>query len=237
MVNLISHTTTRTGLSVEASLDFATYNRGIKVSDEEMASLRLNPTSFIETGIIIWCQDQSKKKCTVYFELLPWRWLPICLDANDTGASRARYDNKQSCHPSVGGIGRGTGDPTLAGGFSDNPSWNVPKADIDRELAIQRDLFLVGDLDGEIVGTVMAGFDGHRGWVHLVAVAPKHRQRGFGRAMMIEAEKTQRHRLHENQPPGASHESGRHRILREFGLCGGGTSQYGQRFVVRKKRT
>jgi ribosomal protein S18 acetylase RimI-like enzyme len=73
--------------------------------------------------------------------------------------------------------------------FPDNPSWNVPKADIDRKLAVQRDLFLVGELDGEIVGTVMAGFDGHRGWVHLVAVAPKHRRRGFGRAMMDEAEK------------------------------------------------
>jgi ribosomal protein S18 acetylase RimI-like enzyme len=50
-------------------------------------------------------------------------------------------------------------------------------------------LFLVGDLDGEIVGTVMAGYDGHRGWVHLVAVAPVHRSRGFGRMMMVEAEK------------------------------------------------
>jgi ribosomal protein S18 acetylase RimI-like enzyme/phosphoglycolate phosphatase-like HAD superfamily hydrolase len=73
--------------------------------------------------------------------------------------------------------------------FPDNPSWKVPKADIDRKLGVQRELFLVGDLDGEIVGTVMAGFDGHRGWVHLVAVARKHRQQGFGRAMMIEAEK------------------------------------------------
>jgi ribosomal protein S18 acetylase RimI-like enzyme len=73
--------------------------------------------------------------------------------------------------------------------FPDNPSWNVPKADIDRKLMVQRELFLVGDLAGEIVATVMAGFDGHRGWVHLVAVAPKHRHRGIGRAMMVEAEK------------------------------------------------
>lgn len=73
--------------------------------------------------------------------------------------------------------------------FPDNPSWNVPKADIDRKLTVQRDLFLVGALGNEIVATVMAGFDGHRGWVHLVAVSPKHRQQGFGRAMMIEAEK------------------------------------------------
>jgi ribosomal protein S18 acetylase RimI-like enzyme len=73
--------------------------------------------------------------------------------------------------------------------FPDNPSWNVPKTDIDRKLAVQRELFLVGELDGEIIATVMAGFDGHRGWVHLVAVAPKQRQRGFGRAIMGEAEK------------------------------------------------
>ena len=73
--------------------------------------------------------------------------------------------------------------------FPDNPSWNVPKADIDRKLTVQRELFLVGDLNGEIVATVMAGFDGHRGWVHLVAVALKHRHQGFGRTMMVEAEK------------------------------------------------
>lgn len=73
--------------------------------------------------------------------------------------------------------------------FPDNPSWNVPKTDIERKLTIQRELFLVGDLGGEIVATVMAGFDGHRGWVHLVAVSPKYRQQGFGQAVMVEAEK------------------------------------------------
>jgi ribosomal protein S18 acetylase RimI-like enzyme len=73
--------------------------------------------------------------------------------------------------------------------FPDNPSWNVPKAEIDRKLAVQRELFLVGDWDGRIVATVMARFDGHRGWVYLVAVAPNSRKRGFGRAMMAEAEK------------------------------------------------
>ncbi len=73
--------------------------------------------------------------------------------------------------------------------FPDNPSWNVPKADINRKLTVQRELFLVGVLGSEIVATVMAGFDGHRGWVHLVAVAPKHRRQGFGQAIMAEAEK------------------------------------------------
>jgi ribosomal protein S18 acetylase RimI-like enzyme len=72
--------------------------------------------------------------------------------------------------------------------FPDNPPWNEPQADIDRKLGCQRELFLVGDLDGRIVATVMAGFDGHRGWVHLVAVSTDCRQQGLGRAMMIEAE-------------------------------------------------
>ena len=61
-------------------------------------------------------------------------------------------------------------------------------ADIEHKLGCQPELFLVGDLEGRVVATVMAGFDGHRGWVHLVAVSPDCRHRGFGRAMMREAE-------------------------------------------------
>jgi ribosomal protein S18 acetylase RimI-like enzyme len=73
--------------------------------------------------------------------------------------------------------------------FPDNPPWNVPKADIERKRTVQRELFLVADLNSRVIATVMAGFDGHRGWAHLVAVHPDYRRRGFGRAMMIEAEK------------------------------------------------
>lgn len=46
IVNLISHTTTTTGLSVEASLDYATYEKGIKVTDEEMDQLNLKKEKF-----------------------------------------------------------------------------------------------------------------------------------------------------------------------------------------------
>jgi hypothetical protein len=46
IVNLISHTTTTTGLSVEASLDYATYEKGIKVSDTEMDQLNLKKEKF-----------------------------------------------------------------------------------------------------------------------------------------------------------------------------------------------
>jgi transposase len=46
VVNLIAGTKTRTGLSVEASLDFANYKKGIKVSDEEMEQLHLKQDKF-----------------------------------------------------------------------------------------------------------------------------------------------------------------------------------------------
>ena len=41
--------------------------------------------------------------------------------------------------------------------------WNDPAKDIHRKLRVQRDLFLVGTLDGRLVATVMAGYEGHRG--------------------------------------------------------------------------
>lgn len=72
--------------------------------------------------------------------------------------------------------------------FPDNPAWNVPADDIRRKLEVQRSLFLVGEVDGVIVGTVMAGFDGHRGWIHRLAVLPELRRQGMARALMADAE-------------------------------------------------
>ena len=58
--------------------------------------------------------------------------------------------------------------------------WNDPIKDIRRKLRIQRDLFLVGLLDGRLVATVMAGYEGHRGWINYLAVAPDSRKRDSG---------------------------------------------------------
>lgn len=68
--------------------------------------------------------------------------------------------------------------------FPNAPAWNHPETDIQRKLAVQRDLFLVATLDGEVVGTAMAGYDGHRGWVYYVVVHPGHRRQGIGTALM-----------------------------------------------------
>ncbi len=68
--------------------------------------------------------------------------------------------------------------------FPNAPTHNQPETDIRRKLAVQRELFLVAELDGELVGTAMGGYDGHRGWVYYVAVSPQHRRQGIGTALM-----------------------------------------------------
>ena len=65
---------------------------------------------------------------------------------------------------------------------------NDPRKDICRKLSIQREMFLVGSMGSKLVATVMAGFDGHRGWINYLAVATGSQNRGFGRRMMDAAE-------------------------------------------------
>jgi ribosomal protein S18 acetylase RimI-like enzyme len=67
--------------------------------------------------------------------------------------------------------------------------WNDPRKDIARKLAVQPELFLVGLADHTIVATAMAGYEGHRGWVNYLAVAPERQRQGLGRSMMREVER------------------------------------------------
>jgi len=71
--------------------------------------------------------------------------------------------------------------------------WNDPHKDIARKLTVQRELFVVGEVDGRVVATVMAGFEGHRGWVNYLAVAPDHQGHGLGARLMawVEAKFTE----------------------------------------------
>lgn len=66
---------------------------------------------------------------------------------------------------------------------------NNPVTDINRKLAIQPDLFLVGVKNGRIIASIMAGYEGHRGWLNYLAVSADMRRRGIGRQMVLEAEK------------------------------------------------
>lgn len=68
--------------------------------------------------------------------------------------------------------------------------WNDPGLDIDRKMAVQPDSFLLGFAQGKLCASAMAGFDGHRGWINYLAVAPAYRHRGFGRQMMAAVEQS-----------------------------------------------
>jgi ribosomal protein S18 acetylase RimI-like enzyme len=65
---------------------------------------------------------------------------------------------------------------------------NDPRKDIRRKQAVQADLFLIGLEDSRIVATIMAGYEGHRGWLNYLAVAPDRQRGGLGRQMVAEAE-------------------------------------------------
>jgi len=75
--------------------------------------------------------------------------------------------------------------------FPDDPPWNEPVVVIERKLTMQPDLFFVCEADEAIVGTALAGFDGHRGWVHKVAIDPRYRRLGISRLHMKAAERGQ----------------------------------------------
>ena len=66
--------------------------------------------------------------------------------------------------------------------------WNDPRKDIERKLTTQPELFLVGEIEKRIVASAMAGYDGHRGWVNYLAVAPEVRGKGYGRLLMRHVE-------------------------------------------------
>jgi ribosomal protein S18 acetylase RimI-like enzyme len=61
----------------------------------------------------------------------------------------------------------------------------------DVKLKLQRDpdLFLVAEHEGEIVGSVMGGWDGRRGWIYHLAVKPEHQREGIGVELVREVEK------------------------------------------------
>jgi len=66
--------------------------------------------------------------------------------------------------------------------------WNEPAADFARAIAGPASAVLVLREGDALAASVMVGFDGHRGWVYYLAVAPERRRAGLGRAMMDAAE-------------------------------------------------
>ena len=73
--------------------------------------------------------------------------------------------------------------------FPNDAPWNAAAAAIAEKLRFQPELMLVA-LDGErVCGSVMAGYEGHRGWISRIAVSQSHRGRGVGSELLAEAER------------------------------------------------
>lgn len=70
--------------------------------------------------------------------------------------------------------------------FPDPAPRNEPDRVIDLKLAID-DMILVAIQDKKLIGTTIAGYDGHRGWLYSVAVDPDYRNNGIGRKLVESA--------------------------------------------------
>ena len=66
--------------------------------------------------------------------------------------------------------------------------WNNPYKDIARKLKVQSELFLMGYLEDKLIASIMAGYDGHRGWINYFAVHPDFQSRCYGKQLMNNVE-------------------------------------------------
>ena len=73
--------------------------------------------------------------------------------------------------------------------FGYETAHNSPNLVIDKKIATGDGLFFVAVTDVGVVGTIMAGYDGHRGWIYSVAVHPDHREQGIGSELVSHAER------------------------------------------------
>ncbi len=65
---------------------------------------------------------------------------------------------------------------------------NAPDLAIAKKMEVDDGLFFVAVEDGSVIGTVMAGYDGHRGWIYSLAVAPSRQRLGIGSRLVRAAE-------------------------------------------------
>jgi len=72
--------------------------------------------------------------------------------------------------------------------FSYEEPRNDPALVIDKKLAVDDGLFFVAMENGKVVGTIMAGYDGHRGWIYSLAVIPERRRVRIGARLLQHAE-------------------------------------------------
>jgi len=73
--------------------------------------------------------------------------------------------------------------------FGYEANHNAPRLVIDKKLEFGDGLFFTALYNKAVVGAIMAGYDGHRGWIYSIAVSPNHQKQGIGSALLASAER------------------------------------------------
>lgn len=73
--------------------------------------------------------------------------------------------------------------------FAYQDAHNLPELSIDQKIHNNDGLFFVAEQEQKVVGTIMAGYDGHRGWIYSITVDPKYRKLGIGSDLLAFAQK------------------------------------------------
>ena len=66
------------------------------------------------------------------------------------------------------------------------------KEEVRKKTSRDRDLFLVAEEGGEVVGTAMGAWDGRRGWIYHLGVLPGHQRKGIASGLVREVERRMR---------------------------------------------
>ena len=97
--------------------------------------------------------------------------------------------NPISIKPFVNATHRGQVVALWEAVFGYEAAHNNPGLVIDKKVEVDDQLFFVAAAGDAAAGTIMSGYDGHRGWIYSVAVSPAHRRQGIGRQLVSHAER------------------------------------------------
>lgn len=73
--------------------------------------------------------------------------------------------------------------------FGYEAAHNSPEVSIEKKIKNKDGLFFVAEIGQRVIGTIMAGYDGHRGWIYSIAVDPQHQKQGIGSDLLTFTQK------------------------------------------------